>query len=203
MNWLQKISQMRMFYHGTPSEINAQKIFSNGLEPQFPTSHRLTTPIKGLVYLTPSISYALIYALGGNMAGHDLPFRFMEGSRYGYVFGVNEDKLSEIQPDEDSIGEMISKKSGPTWLNDLAKRIVAPSRLRRVMDGEYAYWASVGKQILRVLDKWQKSELLNYGGHIAHRGKVIPDAAWKVDKMKSKQFSRDGKNFFEIAERIK
>jgi hypothetical protein len=84
----------------------------------------------------------------------------------------------------------------------MAEKSVAPDRLKKVMEGEYAYFASVGKQLLRVMSPQQKTELMQHDGHLAHGGAVKPSAAWRVDRTRSKEFAKDGSNFFQIAEQV-
>jgi hypothetical protein len=121
------------YYHGTASEIFAKKIMKQGIQPpsfvmdngKKQNSH--LTPVEGKVYITPSIAYAQIYAIGGNVAGNpSLRVRYKGNEskfdyyiktdpadrhygRYGYVFVINGSQLADIQPDEDSIGEFLGQ----------------------------------------------------------------------------------------------
>lgn len=197
--------QAQPFYHGTPEESAAQQIMQQGLiiPPDLKDRKGFLKPVAGKVYLTPNISYALIYALGANMAGSEFPADwYAKKGRYGYVFQMNGADLQDVQPDEDSVGEMLYEQKGPYWLKNLAERIVAPSRMKAVMSGEYIYFASVGKQLIRAMSPAQLSELMALGGHVAHTGSVKPMAAWRVDKTRSQEFSKDGSNFFQVAEKI-
>lgn len=107
---------MTTLYHGTKTTQRAESIMREGLKAQDDAVMKRAprgalTPIQGHVYLTPSIKYACIYALGGNMVGMDTCFnsnaawvvRELKENPYGYVFVVDSDKLSLI-PDEDEIG---------------------------------------------------------------------------------------------------
>jgi hypothetical protein len=193
-----------VYYHGTPSEAKAKQIFVNGLVPPDLENRRgFLTPVAGMVYLTPSIRYGLVYALGGDYAGDDpIDSVIDKFGHYGYVFRVSANSLQEYQPDEDSVGELLTKKECPWWLQDMANRYVAPSRMRGVREGQFMYYSSVGKQLLRRMTLEQKKELLKYDVHIAHKGVLIPDAAWRVDKTRSKEYSPDGSNFFDVSERV-
>lgn len=150
--------------------------------------------------MSPSLRYAIIYCLGGDMLGHEPPEIKLKDP-YGYLFEIQNVDMSNLQPDEDSVGEAIYEEKF-WWLNDLAKRIVAPSRLQRLMDGEYIYYASVGKQLMPYLTPSQKNEIMESGAHVAHQGAVKPSRAWRFDKRKSKLLHTDGSNFFELAEQI-
>jgi len=197
--------QTQTFYHGTPDEQAGQQILQQGLvipPEEKAMQNGFMRPVAGKVYLTPSIQYALIYALGGDMAGHQLRPEWITKSRYGYVFQINGADLQDVQPDEDSVGELLYHKNAPYWLQNMAERRVAPNRLKKLLDGEYAYFASVGKQLLRVMSPAQKAELMTLGGHVAHTGPTKPSAAWRVDRSRSQEFARDGSNFFQIAEKV-
>lgn len=198
-----KMSMAEFFYHGTPSAASAKKIFDEGLTPPDLSDRKenLTKPREGKVYLSPSLRYAIIYCLNGDMLGHQLPEEWIKKDRYGYVFEINTSNMGHIEPDEDSIGEALYDKRF-TWLNELAERNVAPSRIKRVYDGEYAYFASVGKQLMHHLSDWEKNQIIESGGHIAHEGTVPITRAWRFDKTKSKSLATDGSNFFDLAEQI-
>jgi hypothetical protein len=208
-NWYKRAqaetTSQTKYYHGTPYTGVAEKVLSEGLTPPDLSSkeRNFLRPVEGKVYMTKSLRYAIIYCLGGDMLGHALPEKWVTENPYGYVFEIAEENMSNnIQPDEDSIGELIYNKKF-YWLNDLAKRIVAPSRLERLMRGEYIYFASVGKQLMKYLENWQKQEILESDeAHIAHSGTVSPTKAWRFDKKKSVLLKKDGSNFFELAERV-
>jgi len=205
----------KVFYHGTPREDAAKSIMKQGLivppDLSKKPSH-LTTPVEGKTYLSQDISYALIYALGANIAGHDMPKGWVDDKhgRYGYVFAIDASDMGDVQSDEDSVGELLhkllnGKTDEPKWLLQWAESNVAETRLKRVKRGEYAYYAAVGKQILSYFKKSNPAllgSLLRYCKHIAHHGPVKPSAVWRVDKTKSKDFKADGSNFFEVAKKL-
>ena len=119
------------FYHGTANSSSGLQILEQGLviPPEEKTMQKnFMKPVVGKVYLTPSIQYAIIYALGGDMAGHDLPPNWLvKEGRYGYLFQINGIDLEDVQPDEDSVGEILYNKNGPYWLKNLAEKTVAPN----------------------------------------------------------------------------
>lgn len=195
----------KTYYHGTDSEEAAKAILQNGIQPPDLSIRKnsMLRPIQGKVYLTPNIQYAIIYGLGGDMAGSDYPERYWHSkSQYGYVFQISGSELKDIYPDEDSIGEFVGKGNIP-WLTDLAARNVAPSRLQKAKFGEYAYWAAIGKQLMPKLTDWMKLDLIDKGAHIAHHGAIVPVHAWRIDKTKTKELNKDGSNFFAISDKIK
>lgn len=227
------------YYHGTSETGKAQAIMREGLKGQETQGRSQLAPVVGRVYLTPHITYAIIYALGGNYTsmmqegrGRDDPF--------GYVFIVEGRGLGDVQPDEDSVGEFLSDNSEPIkqpwkrrdgtiamypngepymrtvgyrcaidnddrvgqriyyWLHDT----VTPNQLKKIMDGEYAYYAAGGKRALQKMPDWMKIELINRGAHIAHGGSIHPAEAWRIEKKRMTELKKDGSNFFQIAERI-
>jgi len=214
----------KKYYHGTSNKKAADGILKEGvkvpkiakLDPKYSM-----VPRKGKVYITPEIKYAIIYAINGDIAGSDYYTKkeLNEDTRYGYVFEIDGKDLKDIEPDEDSIGEMIANKN-PKWLYELFMDLdifeeELPDDIVQdmedynmsfhdlVMDGNYAAWAEAGKIVVNELSDEEKLELISLGAHIAHTGNIKISGAWKIDKLKTKQLKRDGSNFFKIAEKIK
>jgi hypothetical protein len=192
----------KTYYHGTPSKKAARSIATEGIKaPVLKSTRGYTTPVPGRVYLTHDIAYAQRYALGANYAGYVLPESFMAGNdRFGYVFVIDGNTLRDIQPDEDSVGELLGSKKAPAWLLSLAHKTVAPDRLSKAMNGEYPTVSSVGKQLLRVMSEQEKLDLLDLGLAISHGGSLLPSACWRLDKKRSQDLKQDGSNFFTVAE---
>jgi hypothetical protein len=117
------------------------------------------------------------------------------------LFQIEGSLLKDIQPDEDSVGEMVHNQKLP-WLNSMAQRIVAPSRYKKCMDGWYAFYASIGKQLLKQMNDFQKKQIIDAGAHVAHQGAIKPSAAWRFDKLLCKLLVEDGSNFFQLAEKV-
>jgi hypothetical protein len=186
-----------VYYHGTADSKAAKNIFRKGVMPDAIVRKGFLKPVTGKVYITSSIAYALIYALGGDMAGSKSSTYLIDRyGRYGYVFVIKGADLKDIQPDEDSIGEMISKVD---WLNSLAQQHLTPNIYKRAMEDEYMYWAKAGKKLVDLMSDDQKLALIDAGAHIAHTGGLIPTEVWQVDRKKLAEFKRDGSNFFDIA----
>lgn len=236
----QYIHRRRKYYHGTSTESAARGIIEKGIKPQVYTSKRQLTPVSGRAYVTGELGYALMYALGGDFAGHDVS-RYLKDSskdRYGYVFVVKGTELGDIQPDEDSIGEVIAhvlqwnstpkenrdlKQIGKYWsasdiklfknilkdsnafsqLTQLANYDVTDNQKKKLLDGEYGYYAQVGKKLVKKMSDELKLKLIKFGMHVANEGIMKPSEVWRVDKFRSAELKRDGSNFFDIAERIK
>lgn len=217
----------KVYYHGTPSEKYIEGIIQNGIQPptmsssSWGTNHYLK-PVEGKVYITPSLRYAIIYALGGDYVGSDYSPRNYESEPYGYVCVIDGKDVHDIQPDEDCVGEMVYKGEIP-WLKRIADIALDDEMyedtdsedddysetiplLDAVKRGEYDAWAYAGKLILPYLSDEQKLELIDAGAHIAHTGAIIPSQIWRFDKLKSKELRREHNtcsNFFELAERIR
>lgn len=237
----------KLFYHGCASIELARSILRKGLVPPDLTNVKNTQlrPVEGKVYLTPDIGYALMYAFGMNAVGSDsfkIPYKGNEEQffrlfndrsgdrhfgRWGYVFVIDQASLTDIQPDEDSVGELFGfcLRNGPSryhnagdhaiWERfttniDLMRRfsnfmhnIVTPTQIKKIKDGEYAYYASVGKKALKTMPDDMKHHLCEIGLHVAHTGKLIPTEVWKVDKTKIGYFNKDGSNFRTLAKQIR
>lgn len=199
----------KTYYHGTSSLKAAKLIKKNGIQPPDLSNRKgFLRPVDDMIYLTPSIDYALIYALGADMAGHVMEPRLWgwihEVSQYGFVFEVPGKLLVDVQPDEDSVGAMLGMAlkgdtSIPYILTQLARAHLANSTLYRVADGEVAYQAKAGKVLLKRMTDKEKLLVLRAGAHVAHRGPIKPTRAWRVDKGLSQEFNRDGRNFFKVA----
>jgi hypothetical protein len=204
-NELESLTPSKKFYHGTRSESAALKILSSGtiIPGSQSTGRGMMSPVGGRVYVTQSLETAIIYALGGDVAGHEMPDSFIgTHGRYGYIFEVVSDDNDNLQPDEDSIGELIYKKKAPQWLVSMFVYNVAESRRRKLMNGEWAYFASVGKQLLRLMSDEYKKSLLTLVPNAAHKGDMKISKAWRIDKTQTKKIARDGSNFHEVAEEI-
>ena len=208
-------TQSKVYYHGTSAKEAAESILQSGIQPPDLSSRQgALTPVQGKVYITPDISYAQIYAIGADMAGSDASRMIENYGQYGYVFVIDGDKLGDIQPDEDSVGEMIHNEE-VSWLDDMARYYLDEepyddegqdlgyySLYDAVMGGEYDAWATAGKFLLDEMSDSQKQKLIDAGAHIANTGVLIPSKAFRIDRNKTQQLKRDGSNFFDLAEEI-
>jgi len=194
----------KKYYHGFPSEKSLQSIKDTGLQPPDLAGKKGNlTPVAGKVYCTPDLRYAIIYCLGAAMIGQKMSdIAIGSFGQYGFLAVIYGNQMTDVQPDEDSVGEMIYDRKFP-WLNRLADQYIAASSIRRIMDGEYSYWAKAGKTLMKRMTDAQKHELIDAGAHVAHGGALQPDEIWKFDKKRSQELEKDGSNFFDIAERIK
>lgn len=233
MRW-EEISEMaaptdamrgRVFYHGTSDTKSAKSILQGGLKGAETQGKGQLAPVAGKVYMTGNLSYAIMYALGGNFT-HAMMERKDFSDPYGYLFVIKGSDLIDVQPDEDSVGEYLHQHAkviggssryahdtnydfDPSTGDQMDARIwhnlrhsVTDHQFKKIMRGEYAYYASGGKRALSKMPDWMKIELINRGAHIAHGGSIKPSECWKIKKTDVSKLKKDGSNFFEVAERI-
>jgi hypothetical protein len=217
----------KTWYHGTKSLQSAESILRSGyIKPPeiiVKKSSQLT-PVKGKTYITTNLEYAIIYALGANMIGqHIKDMRWAnEGNEYGYLFVIDGKDLTDVQPDEDVIGE-IPQWEGSKWephdefsinlLKDkntfltalnYCKRYMTPIQYQKAKDGEVGYQAAGGKRVLQKMPDWLKLRLVSLGAHSSNTGPLPISQCWKFDKINDNpKLKKDGSNFFQIAQRIK
>lgn len=216
-NYLEEMAMPRAqdiektYYHGTWQDRYAKRIMKEGIQPPDLSigKKNMFTPVKGKVYITPNIEYALIYALGANMIGSDsiMPGWKMEGAKYMWIFVIAGTELLDIEPDEDAVGEMVYNQT-PSWLVSLAKSKLTSNQYQKVMDGEYKYWAATGKKLNKIMSDKQKLELIGIAGGgmqgaIAHAGALKPKETWKMLKTDNYKLKTNGSNFFKIAKKVK
>lgn len=191
-------------------------ILEKGIHPDFTsTKNGIMTPVGGRIYITSDLSYALIYALGGDIAGSDHKNdNFITKQPFGYLFEISGQQiLNDIQPDEDDVGnflyyilnkEIPSNNKFVEALNNpdlkseimmLAHKHLAPSTLQRVKDGDYSYWVKSGKVLLKRLSNFAKLRMVEYGFHLAYAGQLIPDKCFEIDKSKAKFLKKKWKQF--------
>lgn len=177
------------FYHGTRSEIEAQSILAHGqiLPGATEQGRAKLAPVVGMAYATSDIEEAVIYALGAEMAGHEMPPKWIgDDGRYGYIFEIDMDSLDDLQPDEDSIGNAVSE-GRYEWLNRMARHVLTENQQRRVQDGFLADWAQAGKKLVKTMSPEQKWQLIRDGANIANAGSLGFKRVWVLDKTKSQE----------------
>lgn len=107
--------RQKTYYHGTGNLDNAINIFKNGFKAREITSRKLAAPVKGKVYMTSDLRTAVIYAMEGVMMGSKESRNLDKNRRYGVVFEISGSELGDIQPDEDSVGEIL--KGSIDWFD--------------------------------------------------------------------------------------
>jgi len=223
----------KVYYHGTATDKYVQQILREGIDPKFTeikygTKPPTMRPVANQVYVTPSPGYALIYALGGNFAGHDLP-ETHRGDPFGAVFAFTGDGLSDIGPDEDGVGliahlvlnrtpeavlttywgtldtKMLLKGTIPDYLRAHAPHDLTEKQYAAICGSKGAeciVQVQVGKKLLKIMPDDIKLAFIDCGAHVAHTGKLVPKAAFLIDKSRSKEYHKDGSNLASLSKRI-
>lgn len=209
------------WYHGTPTEKQAEKIWNEGIRPNLSTERGLSRAVDDMVYATKDLRYAINYALGANVAGDksDWKDRLIEKyGRYGYMAVIPGSELKNVHPDEDQIGEAIyhayKDRNAFGWLKDLAEKYLYvspvegdedqyPDLLSQVKDGDYDAYIKAGKILMSRLDDEETIAIIEKYGNVAHEGVLKPSELWRIDRAKIPDLKKDGSNFFQIAERVK
>lgn len=210
----------KIYYHGTSLKDSAKSILKTGIKPPDLTNKKQNklTPQKGKVYITPNLRYAIIYSIGGDFIGVE---HKEVNEPFGYLFVIDGQQLKDIHPDEDVVGEMVCdvlreesnlkpyhkyKLSDEIkkQLSHLAKYNLTPLQLQKVKRyDDYGDLAVAGKKLNQVMDDDLKLALIDAGAHVAHTGELIPKECWEIRKEDAVKLNKDGKNFFEIARKIK
>lgn len=219
----------KTYWHGTARSERADGILREGLRPPESVSRGHLAPRVGHVYLTPHLSYAIIYAVGGHTSLGAVPGA-IEGliqrhGRYGYLFEVSGSALSQVEPDEDSVGAAVSEamnmergslyrhdepllvelQADPDFARSLlafARKSMTPRQLDGIRVGFTSAESSGGKRALRTMPDWMKLRLLAMGAHVANHGSLPTRSAWRFDRRKLPFLRTDGANFFDLAERV-
>lgn len=221
-------ARTKTYYHGTCCEEKALSILRDGLDPsktevKYGSKKPFLRPVAGHVYVTPNPGYALVYALGGDVAGTDFfsnqyGKNFIErDGRYGFVFVVRGEDMIDAMPDEDDVGQIVgSLLSGHRYqkfdwslidtvayrLKSEAESSFSPSTLGRVKEGDMAWCAKVGKKLLKTLPQNVLQTLIKANSSLAHSGHLRVSECWKIDKTRCAELAKDGSNLKNIGERI-
>ena len=211
------------FYHGSDGD-TIRKIAKDGvlkvptddvLKEKYGSTKKHAVPVRGRVYISRSLEYPLIYAVGGKYVGSDsLP----EWAKDEGGIVVVEPGTDSLYPDEDWVGEKFLTK---VWddtgdeVSDLIYDTVYKCQPRivgqaREVPGEkhhqYRYYISYGKKIIKCLEKKNPEGLAKIASHapnLSHAGDLEVKEAWVFDlKTITPKLKEDGSNFFELATRI-
>ena len=221
------------FFHGTLGTDNAKKIMQQGVQAQRvmnPKTH--LSPIQGRVYAAQNLSVAMMYAMGGAVAGHKLPEKSIDPEDpYGYLFVIDKEEfLEDVQPDEDNVGEtwmyadMVQRgkvdslktyyfkdplaqavESDEYFMSSvwyLGRQVAHPKTLRHVQGGEYIWFAKLGKMMLRKMSAELMEKFIAAGSNVSIKGPLEPTEVWRLDRRRTEELKPDGSNFFQVAERI-
>lgn len=207
-------ARAKTYFHGTPTLEKANSIWKSGIKPDLSKSKNFDRPVAGRVYITENISYAIMYALGGDFAGQECPSLIKHNGRFAFIFKIDGKQLDKIFPDEDQVGEAVHVHYDDVrkfpWMSDYEELLreedpVEPdcyafhNLLEEVQDGSYDAWIKAGHVLLPELTDTQKYEIMEHFGNVAHEGMLQPYEMWMFDREKCKDLKSDGSNFFELA----
>lgn len=223
-----------IFYHGTNKKENAIGILDKGyLDPtstdlKYGDRNPVSKPITDRVYVTKNLEYAVIYALGGVYMGSELDQSRYEGSRYGYVFTIEDKDFSDdILADEDCIGEIIAHcymlkndnesymKAYDIGVDDLrSPQLIKLIRLfekystdiqyKKFTSGntDYIDYIRIGKKLNKYIDKDLTNFLIKSGAHVAHKGRLPILECYEFDKSRCSELKKDGSNFLQLSKKV-
>jgi hypothetical protein len=168
-----------IWYHGTSLKNGLIIIGEGFIKPSeivTKRTKRFMAPQYNSVYLTQSLNEALNYS----------HFRSPQGINSCLII-INGKELQDIDPDEDTIADLIPDYVKDNdgnhkfpWLVNLAQTYF-PKELKKYNTmGDYRYGTALGKKLMPMLSDKQKFELINVGKKIAHKGKVLIDSAWEI-----------------------
>lgn len=206
----------KVYFHGTKTLDQAKLIMQNGLDPaatilKYGNRNPIARPVAGSVYITPSLPYAMIYALGGDMFGSSygrIEQDIEKFGEYGFVFVIDNASLADIGPDEDSVGEIaqnaITGKIAFNELKYLAHRYLTPLQMKKISGDyvEYSTLIQVGKKLVKVMPDSVKLQCIDHGAHIAHLGRLMTKECWAFSRHDVQAIKRDGSNFFDHAKKV-
>lgn len=223
-----------VLYHGTSVVERGEAILRDGclraatreeLDARYGKSFQ--RPVDGRVYLTTSLEYAAVYALGGYRAGHDFAREGDAADPYGYVFAVDGSGVSMV-PDEDSLGSLPSMLQDidrapasilgsardvfaqqclldPCFRSEVTRQVarsLTPHVAKKAADGMAVWQSKAGKALLRGLSPDLLARLTPLFPHRSAGGPLRWTAAWKMPKASAKLVRHDCSNLFEVATRI-
>jgi hypothetical protein len=135
------VPHTRNFYHGTSNPEAARKILRDcELRPTVIAGRQSgMQAMKGRVYLTDTIEYALNYAT--------------EGTEDGYLFEVRRRDLQDVMLDEDFVGELICNAQSK-WLNSF-HGIRKISKKCSVAEPKKNLWICLALVLIRTSPIWE------------------------------------------------
>lgn len=203
-----KISELSVLYHGTRSKESANEIIQSGFRGRLVQGKEFLAPVKGRVYFSRRLSYAIIYAIGGDIAGRDGDY-----SGSGFLFEVEVSHSTELLPDEDSIGKFYENHYSAFRAGELEgftrmamyniDVLLTDNQRRKIIDGQYVYYAAGGKRALKKLPRETLDFLVSLpevNVSIHEKSVPLPKVCWEIDLGLIPELKRDGSNFFDLAE---
>ena len=224
------------YYHGCSEVKHGEQIITDGyLKPGNDdinlgrnTPGTKLAPMIGRTYVTPILSEAVVYCIGGSMIGKDVSdWKSAKDDPYGYLFAVDSSAIKDPLPDEDYVGKLINifyeigngtnfrsrevfNRNAIKWRSQLqsyfmsfAKTYLTPLQYRKAcLYDDYADFAVAGKKLNKYMSDSMKEDIIKLGCPISQAGKLKISSGWKFDKSKCPDLHEDATNFFELAEKI-
>lgn len=212
----------RVFYHGTPSADAARAIFSDGYLSVGKGSSLFdpdSRPMEDRVYFAETPEEAIPYLLGGEFASRRMPPSVLRRrGRYGYLFVLDTRGLTDVYPDEASLGalvrELYARKfhEGEEWtpderafLHHCWHRMTQDER-DAVVRGARGARVKVGRKLIADLPDdltlWMLSQD-TWPLSFANRGEAGVIRAYRFDRTRTPELEEDGSNFFDLAQPVR
>lgn len=180
--------RQKIWYHGCTEKAIKGILETKVLKPGNTTdvkSLKMYTPQYNRVYLTPTIEFAMVYSFGGNLSNSK------PNSKEAYICVVDGKSLSDIEPDEDIIADLMiylkydykSKRihidkenlaksvADGTLTDEEAKFVIyildtiiyaAPKKmLELAASGDYGHATRVAKNVIKKFSDEMKIDIIN------------------------------------------
>ena len=187
----------KTYYHATSNEELGETILKDRfIRPLKDVGKAFQSPVKGRIYLAQTQEEASIYAMGGIIAPGPEAVRGFSRGDHGYVFLVDGNDFIDVQPDEDSVGNMLhdalndshiftNLRSDPDFrarLRGLASTYLTERQRWYAKDGDAIWLSHTGKVLLRHLSDWLKIDMIRRGANVAHLGPLPVRGVYKFDR---------------------
>lgn len=198
------------WYHGCDRESMLQIKKAGFLRPKEIVTNGMMAPMGNKVYLTSDLTKGIGYALFRSGSSLKYPRQNEDKNIKGYLIVVKGSDLQDVDPDEDSIADMVpeylrDEETGVhpfSWLRSLAK-YHAPKSLQRYDNGDYAHGTKLGKMLVKYLSDLDKLKIINHHKNVAHTGKIPIDQIWEIPAKYQKELLADINTYQNYCKRIK
>jgi hypothetical protein len=167
----------------------------------------VATPISGRIYVSTSLKFALIYALGGDVAGYGIAGRpsdhllsdIKNNGRYGCLFEVTVSPGADIVIDEDELGQLAAGGK-IKWLENVAREIADFDLWYMAQQGEYDAWIRLGHLLHDHLNESEMRKLLPHAMSFAVKGPVHVVKGYRIDKLLAPEMGGSAASIIKISE---
>lgn len=149
-------------------------------------------PMAGHVYITPDFHVAMFHTIGDVEGAPDN----FEREPHGYLFMIKGSELTDVRADEDSIenfyrlhssmqdGEMVFRpfRGDPhmqTVWEEINRLLTPEQRHTMWTSNDFADYAEIAKDVAPRMSEEAHLAIVENGGHVAHRGPVMPYECWR------------------------